>query len=77
MKFGIPKVVDPSPTPYVVPMTANNEAYVALDTTDQSHTNHHAGGVATGHIRISHVIVAGGATLVQSACQIARTVLYL
>ena len=44
-KFGKLKVVELSPTPYVVPIIPNNEAYVVLETAEPSHVNQPVGGV--------------------------------
>lgn len=56
LKFGRLKVVEPSPTPYVVPITQKRLAYVVRDMADQSEINHHVGAVFVDHILISHVI---------------------
>lgn len=43
VRSGRLNVVDPSPTPYVVEVIANNAAYVVLDTAAQLARSHHVG----------------------------------
>jgi hypothetical protein len=48
-KSGNANVVDPSPAPNVVPMTANNAAYAVRETNAPFAFTHPAGATVTGH----------------------------
>tara|TARA_R100000152_G_C6586183_1_gene48282 strand:- start:126 stop:431 length:306 start_codon:yes stop_codon:yes gene_type:complete len=49
VKLGTLKVEDPSPVPYVVPITANKAEYVLLDTAAPSQFRYPVGALAVGH----------------------------
>lgn len=56
LRSGMLNVVVPLPTQYVVPITANNAAYVVLDTAAPSRISQLVGATAVDQILISHVI---------------------
>lgn len=66
-RFGMLKVVDPSPLPYIVDTMANNHAYVVRETAAPSHIKYPVGAAAPAYGEIMPIVTSPALVVTCSA----------